>query len=160
MPEDLDAARERRRAERYVRHDLSVTIYESGQQVMEPEVVVRDISRTGLGLQLAGRVNVGQDVAFKLDLPEGSVQGTGRVRWVREGDTGGNRCGVRIDRLGMVGSHRLRMYLEPDSFDFMRIVDTSLMLAALGTALVLTASMLGFELPSVADLKAFLQYFF
>lgn len=60
---------------------------------------VTDISRTGLCLSGVAPMARGQAIHLKVDLPSGSVEAVGEVRWVKAQDDGLAEVGLRFVRI-------------------------------------------------------------
>jgi hypothetical protein len=60
---------------------------------------VTDISRTGLSLAGIAPMARGQSIHLKVELPTGTVEAVGEVRWVRVQDDGTAEAGLRFLRI-------------------------------------------------------------
>ncbi|MBI5243507.1 MAG: PilZ domain-containing protein [Elusimicrobia bacterium] len=135
----MPGAKERRR---YVRHqkDLKLALSNERGPIAEPSLM--DISPAGMGLLVSDNPVPGQAFRFKLELPSGPVQGKAVVVWAKPHHLGW-RCGVKFVKIGCFQRRRLRVYLEPQQFDWLRFADKILILAAVVTAALVLADYFG-----------------
>ncbi|MFH1726158.1 MAG: PilZ domain-containing protein [Elusimicrobiota bacterium] len=131
---------ERRKFTRYDREEVGIAIFEGDREL--PEVLLRDISVHGLGLRLPERVAPGTELRFRLDLPKGPVSGEGEMIWIEPHDLG-YWGGFEFRRLGWNETRKLKLCLEPGSFDWLRLFDKALAVAAAAIALLVIADLLG-----------------
>lgn len=146
--------RERRRHERMDREDLPISLYVGGEEVRDPDLGLRDLSSSGLGLQAAGRMEVGQRVTFRLVLPTGPVDGSGLVRWVAPHHLG-YRYGVEIRSMGLLDGRRYRTFIDPNAFDWVGLADTGLKAATVAMLVLLFWSGLGLPVAGFREIFAF-----
>lgn len=146
--------RERRRQERMDREDLPISLYVGGEEVRDPDLGLRDLSSGGLGIQAAGRMEVGQRVSFRLVLPTGPVGGTGQVRWAAPHHLG-YRYGLEIRGMGLMDGRRYRSFVDPTAFDWVGLVDTALKAATVAMIVLLFWSSLGLPVAGFGEILNF-----
>lgn len=147
MAHPTNSGRERRAAYRYRRNDVLVSILDRGEPIADPYLSLNDLSAAGAGLQMSGRVSVGQKLRLRLDLPSGSLDCDGLVRWT-EPDNMGCRVGLKLSGLGWFQCRRLRILLEPKGPDVVSLLDRLLMAATMTVILIVLAGMMGFDVDS------------
>ncbi|MFA6028777.1 MAG: PilZ domain-containing protein [Elusimicrobiota bacterium] len=113
---------------RHHRYDQEVSVQLRGQNPCSVLHVI-DISMGGLGFQLSEPLKVGQKIAFRMDLPAGPVDGVAVVRWLAPHHLGW-RCGVELRDPGYLARRRMRLFLEPWSFNALRVFDRLLIVLA------------------------------
>lgn len=139
----MPGAKERRRCRRHQR-DLKLAL--SGERGPIPDASMMDISPAGMGLMTADNPVPGQVYSFKIEIPSGPVQGKAVVVWAKPHSLGW-RCGVKFTDIGCFQRRRLKVYLEPQQFDWLRIADKLLLVTALVTAALVLADYFGFLKP-------------
>lgn len=146
---------DRRRQTRVAREDLGLVLVSGGRELREPEVLLRDISRGGIGFATSGTLTVGQLLEFRLELPSGAVSGTAAVRWVEPLEAG-CRCGAEFRALGLLQRWRLKGLFDPALGDPGELIDRALALAAGAVACLVLLDLLGVDLASPAQFFDFL----
>lgn len=124
-------ATERRKHTRYDR-DMPISVFDHGRRSIETDDTV-DISVRGLGLRTGAPLKPGERIHFSLSTPAGPVVGRARVRWVKPHHAG-FLCGAEVEKFRCFHQRRLRLYLEPESFDGLRVFDRMVTVAALVVA--------------------------
>lgn len=83
---------------------------------------VTDISRTGLCLAGAGPMARGQAIHLSFELPTGTVDAVGEVRWVRSQPDGSSEAGLRFVRINRASLEAIDevMVERPITSSFMR----------------------------------------
>jgi hypothetical protein len=133
----------RRKVTRYER-EIPITLSDLRRSPIEGHPDTMDISTRGMGFQVVHDVKPGEILSFRLLLPAGPVSGQACVRWVQPHHLG-YQCGAEIRNLSWLHARRLRLYLEPDSFDIVRVFETGVKIAVLLLAYYVVLDY--FELP-------------
>ncbi len=142
---------ERRRAHRFDREDLALTVTRDGRDMSDAGVVLKDVSRSGVGLQMSGRVDVGERLSFRREIPGGAVSGQASVRWVVE-DNIGCRCGLQFQGLGFWDYFRLKGFLEPAGAELLLAFDKLLLVSILAVCTLLFFHGAGFHIASPMEI--------
>jgi Tfp pilus assembly protein PilZ len=149
-------ATNKRTHERHIRDDFSVTLLRDGRELRGFDMLVCDISRGGVGLQLAAEVRVGDQISMRLDLPgtNNEVVVGGAVRWVDETPMG-YRCGVAFADLGYMAAYKIGQFLNPLDPTWLGSVDAFLWAAVSSVMALAGVQAIGWELASPAEIIEF-----